>query len=214
MGKIEDLEKLQKLKENKIITNEEFEIEKSKILNDTKDNNKQSNSPIKIKFSYIVGIFVILALIIVIYLYIPKTVEVPNLIGMTVEEAKEITEDLGLNLRLNSNGDNNEIIEEQFGPTGEVEKDTNIYAVTKEYNKKKEQNITTNNKYITLDEFNKVQTGMTYQQVVEIIGGEGNLITEDSYGSKSYSWEPAPNSGMTTVVMGFTNGVLVTKMKV
>lgn len=213
MGKIEDLEKLQKLKENKIITNEEFEIEKSKILNDTK-NNKQSKSPIKIKFNYIMAIFIILVFIIVIYLYIPKTVEVPNLVGMTVEQAKEITDDLGLNLRINSNGRNNEIIAEQFGPTGEVKKDTNIYANTKEYNEKKEKNITTNNKYITLDEFNGVQTGMTYQQVVEIIGGEGNLIAEDSYGSKSYSWEPATNSGMTTVVMGFTNGVLVTKMKV
>lgn len=214
MGKIEDLEKLQKLKENKIITNEEFEIEKDKILNDIKDNNKQSNSPIKIKFNYIMVIFIVLVFIIVIYLYIPKTVEVPNLIGMTVEEAKEITEELGLNLIVNSNGNNNEIIDEQFGPTGEVEKDTNIYASTKEYNEQKGQNITTNNKYITLDEFNRVQTGMTYQQVVEIIGGEGNLIAEDSYGSKSYSWEPATNSGMTTVVMGFTNGVLVTKMKV
>lgn len=211
MGKIEDLEKLQKLKENKIITNEEFEIEKDKILKDAKDN-KQRNFPIKI--NYIVGIFVILVLIIVIYLYIPKRVEVPNLIGMTVGEAQKITEKLGLNLRLNSNGSNNEIIEEQFGPTGEVEKNTNIYGSTKEYNEKKQQNITTNNKYITLDEFNKIQTGMTYQQVVEIIGGEGDLIIEDSYGSKSYSWEPAPNSGMTTVVMGFTNGVLVTKMKV
>lgn len=213
MGKIEDLEKLQKLKENKIITNEEFEFEKSRILNDTKDN-KQSNSPIKIKFNYIMVIFIILVFIIVIYLYIPKTVEIPNLVGMTVEQAQEITEDLGLNLRLNSNGRRDEIIEEQFGPTGEVEKDTNIYVNTKEYNEKKEQNITTNNKYITLDEFNRIQTGMTYQQVVEIIGGEGTLITEDSYGSKSYSWEPVPNSGMTTVVMGFTNGVLVTKMKV
>lgn len=213
MGKIEDLEKLQKLKENKIITNEEFEIEKSKILNDTKDN-KQSNSPIKIKFNYIMVIFIIIVFIIVIYLNIPKTVEVPNLVGMTVEQAQEITEDLGLNLRLNSNGSNSEIIEEQFGPTGEVEKDTNIYANTKEYNEKKEQNIITNSKYITLDEFNRIQTGMTYQQVVEIIGGEGSLITEDSNGSKSYSWEPATNSGMTTVVMGFSNGVLVTKMKV
>lgn len=211
MGKIEDLEQLQKLKVNKVITDEEFEIEKNKILIGTKDSTKKRNNPIK--FNYIAVIFVVIVFIVVTYLYIPKTVEVPNLIGMTVEEAQEVTEKLGLNLGLNSNGNNNEIIEEQFGPIGEVEKDTNIYVSTKQYNEKKEENINTNNSYITLDEFNRIQTGMTYQQVVEIIGSKGVLIAEDSYGSKSYSWKPSTNSGMTTVVMGFANDVLITKMK-
>ena len=31
---------------------------------------------------------------------------------------------------------------------------------------------------VTLDEFNQVQNGMTYDEVVAIVGGEGNLISE------------------------------------
>lgn len=40
MEKFEELEKLQNLKSNGIITEEEFEIEKHKILNNTSDNTK------------------------------------------------------------------------------------------------------------------------------------------------------------------------------
>jgi hypothetical protein len=31
---------------------------------------------------------------------------------------------------------------------------------------------------VTLDEFNKISNGMTYEEVVEIIGGEGDLLSE------------------------------------
>ena len=31
---------------------------------------------------------------------------------------------------------------------------------------------------VTLDEFNQIQNGMTYDEVVAIVGGEGNLISE------------------------------------
>jgi hypothetical protein len=31
---------------------------------------------------------------------------------------------------------------------------------------------------VTLDEFNKLQNGMTYEEVIAIIGGEGNLLSE------------------------------------
>lgn len=40
MEKFEELEKLQNLKSNGTITQEEFEIEKQKILNNTSDNTK------------------------------------------------------------------------------------------------------------------------------------------------------------------------------
>lgn len=39
MGKLEDLEKLQKLKESGVITQEEFDMEKAKILNDSSNGN-------------------------------------------------------------------------------------------------------------------------------------------------------------------------------
>lgn len=52
MNKFEELEKLQYLKENKAITEQEFEIEKNKILNDTSNEettreNKKAKAKIK-----------------------------------------------------------------------------------------------------------------------------------------------------------------------
>lgn len=52
MNKFEELEKLQYLKENKAITEQEFEIEKNKILNDTSNEettgeNKKDKAKIK-----------------------------------------------------------------------------------------------------------------------------------------------------------------------
>lgn len=44
---------------------------------------------------------------------------------------------------------------------------------------------------ITLDEFNQIETGMTYEEVVNIIGSEGTLTSETTVGditSKMYSW--------------------------
>lgn len=45
---------------------------------------------------------------------------------------------------------------------------------------------------ISLVEFDKITTGMSYSEVVEIIGGEGELLSESSvagYTSKMYSWK-------------------------
>ena len=48
-----------------------------------------------------------------------------------------------------------------------------------------------NNTKVTLEKFNQIQTGMTYQQVVDIIGEEGTLSTESSAGNQTmqiYYW--------------------------
>lgn len=44
MNKFEDLERLQYLRENKAITEQEFEIEKQRILNDTSSENTNRES--------------------------------------------------------------------------------------------------------------------------------------------------------------------------
>lgn len=72
---------------------------------------------------------------------------------------------------------------------------------------------TKNSSYITLEEFNQVQIGMTYDEVVEVIGGEGDLIAQDAY-TQTYSWEPASSSNMYSVTMTFYNGILSSKMKI
>lgn len=45
---------------------------------------------------------------------------------------------------------------------------------------------------ITATEFNKIENGMTYEEVVEIIGAEGELGADASYGGYSsaiYTWK-------------------------
>ena len=45
--------------------------------------------------------------------------------------------------------------------------------------------------YITLEEFNKIKSGMTYKQVVDIVGCDGTVVSESTVmGSKMtiYSW--------------------------
>ena len=68
---------------------------------------------------------------------------------------------------------------------------------------------------VTIEEFNAIQNGMTYQQVVNIIGGEGTLAGEYSYGYgkvSTYSWEG--NHWGSTVTMSFDNGILNSKMQI
>ena len=63
---------------------------------------------------------------------------------------------------------------------------------------------------ITLDKFNQIQTGMTYEEVVAIIGEEGTLSSESSYGdysSKIYSW----SNGIANATISFSNGKVSAK---
>lgn len=43
-----------------------------------------------------------------------------------------------------------------------------------------------NSEFITLDEFNQIQAGMTYEQVVNIIGSNGTLTSDVSLGNEAY----------------------------
>ena len=59
--------------------------------------------------------------------------------------------------------------------------------IDKKQREKIEENIknynyqTKNSSYITLDEFNEIQIGMTYDEVGDVIGGQGDLIAQDAY---------------------------------
>ena len=72
---------------------------------------------------------------------------------------------------------------------------------------------------VTLDEYNRVKEGMTYEEVVRIIGVEGKLTTEHNskqtvfgqqFGSqlRNYRWE---NDPMSFVSLGFTDGKVRSK---
>ena len=68
---------------------------------------------------------------------------------------------------------------------------------------------------VTLEKFNKIETGMTYQQVVDIIGEEGTLSTESSYGNQSmkvYYWYASNKIANATV--SFMNDKVTAKSQV
>ena len=68
---------------------------------------------------------------------------------------------------------------------------------------------------ITLEKFNRLENGMTYEQVVNIIGEEGTLSTESSYGKESfkiYYWKAA--NGISNATISFSNGKLTAKSQI
>lgn len=73
-----------------------------------------------------------------------------------------------------------------------------------------------NNKcYITLDEFNKIQSGMSYNQVKEIVGCEGTVVSESEYmGTKMtiYSWYG--KDGISNANVNIQNDKLLNKTQV
>ena len=68
---------------------------------------------------------------------------------------------------------------------------------------------------VTIEKFNQIETGMTYQQVVDIIGEEGILSTESSYGSqtmKVYGWYAS--NGISNATVSFTNNKVTAKSQI
>lgn len=72
--------------------------------------------------------------------------------------------------------------------------------------------LKTNNDSVTLDKFNKVQTGMSYDQVKQIFGSDGYLASETSImgsTSKLYHW--INKNGSNAVITFNNNGVVDSK---
>ena len=76
--------------------------------------------------------------------------------------------------------------------------------------------VTSENTRITLEEFNQIQTGMTYEQVVEVIGDGGGIMSEcgktggGQNKTKIYSWEGKGGLGANANVT-FQGGKVVAK---
>lgn len=58
-----------------------------------------------------------------------------------------------------------------------------------------------NDNKITLEEFNQIQTGMTYDEIIKIVGGEGTVLSETNIGNSEqyhtiiYMWEGSGSLG-------------------
>lgn len=68
---------------------------------------------------------------------------------------------------------------------------------------------------VTLEKFNKIETGMTYQQVVDVIGEEGTLSTESAYGDQSmkvYYWYAS--DGISNATVSFMNDKVTAKSQI
>lgn len=69
---------------------------------------------------------------------------------------------------------------------------------------------------ISLDEFNQIATGMTYDEVVKIIGGPGEILSQtdlgmgDEYASVMYMWDGEGSIGANANVM-FQGGEVISK---
>lgn len=76
--------------------------------------------------------------------------------------------------------------------------------------------VSEDSEYITLDEFNQIQTGMTYEQVVEIVGSSGSPSAQTDGGGMSYqiyTWYGNGVAGSNANVT-FINGEVSAKAQV
>lgn len=70
-------------------------------------------------------------------------------------------------------------------------------------------------KLITLEEYNQIETGMSYDEVVDIIGSEGEVNAEtgkegDDMHVVIYSWKGKGEVGANAIIT-FSNGEMQTK---
>ena len=78
-----------------------------------------------------------------------------------------------------------------------------------------EASIQENNEYITLDEFNAIETGMTYEEVVAIVGSEGTVMSEASVGDVTttmYYWYA--DNGIANANVTISDGKVFAKAQV
>ncbi len=93
--------------------------------------------------------------------------------------------------------------------TKNKDNNTNNGSTTNETNTSTEQK----QEKLNLEKFNKIQTGMTYEEVVAIIGEEGTVVSESEIGNIKttlYSWYGEGTIGANASIT-FQNGKVTSK---
>ena len=91
------------------------------------------------------------------------------------------------------------------GASGNGNKSTNSTQTSTTVEQKQEK--------LNLEKFNKIETGMTYQQVVDIIGEEGTVLSESEIANIKtiiYSWNEEGSIGANANIT-FQNGKVTAK---
>lgn len=105
-----------------------------------------------------------------------------------------------------------------FAPS-EPETDGETTTTTTSQNKQTTTTEKVNKPGISIEEFNAIKAGMSYKQVVEIIGSEGELLSESDIGmgveyvTKIYSWDSETNY-LANATFTFQGGKLVSKSQI
>ncbi|RHL43267.1 DUF3862 domain-containing protein [Eubacterium ventriosum] len=76
--------------------------------------------------------------------------------------------------------------------------------------------VSDKSEYITMDEYNRIETGMSYDEVVDIIGSKGELSTKsesNGYTIEIYTWYGNGTAGSNANVT-FENGKATAKAQV
>lgn len=79
------------------------------------------------------------------------------------------------------------------------------------------ENTTVNSRAVTLEEFNKIQTGMTYSEVCNLIGSEGTLSSQVDIGAQEYKTEIYHwygEDGISNSVITFQNNKVIAKSQI
>lgn len=106
------------------------------------------------------------------------------------------------------------ITEGDFEINSNLQKDnTSNSTINNTDNVSKEEDI--NSKYITLEEFNKIENGMSYEEVKNIIGSEGTVNSDTQVGDYKlviYSWYGEDK--VSNATFSFQNDVLTSKAQI
>ena len=93
---------------------------------------------------------------------------------------------------------------------------SNLDSNNSDNNSTSSNNSTEENEcYATLDIFNSIQNGMTYDEVKSLVGCDGTLSTESSYGDSSmqiYYWYA--ENGISNMTISFTNNEVSAKSQI
>lgn len=76
-------------------------------------------------------------------------------------------------------------------------------------------NTSTTSGVATLDIFNQIEIGMSYEEIVQLVGAEGTLSTESGYSNqtmKVYYWYSS--NGISNMTISFMNGKVSAKSQI